>query len=299
MALYLATDMGEAASAIDLHQQHAEPVAHLGQCQGGCPLLAPVGFPDQKPHGDQCQRHVMMPALPGPHLVPVHAHFTLAAFKAGFNADASGDDPRQLCQRGRRQLHLRHPCRREVILVAIPSVLIHGITRGLGLHRAVVHAGTPGDHQPLRGSRAFAFQTRLHAAFDQLNPHRAFLAVSHRQPGPHLRLERFSPICHRLPGRLRRSSAPCIFGQRGLQVTHRGGAGHAQHVALATLAQCPAKLRVAPQLIITRHPAVWHLIPPPIEHLQTLLGPRVILHFRRHVAFLASVLVPCPLLGKV
>jgi hypothetical protein len=45
-----------------------------------------VGFSDQEPHSDEGQRHVVMPALPGPDLVRVHACFPLAALKAGFNA---------------------------------------------------------------------------------------------------------------------------------------------------------------------------------------------------------------------
>src|SRR4029453_12049200 len=77
----------------------------------------------------------------GPHLVGIHPRFSLSSLEAGFDADARFDDPRQLCQRGLRQLHLGHTGRREVILVAIPSVLIHGITRGLGLQHAVVREG--------------------------------------------------------------------------------------------------------------------------------------------------------------
>ena len=59
-----------------------------------------------------------------------------------------------------------------------------------------------------------------------------------------------------------------------------------------------AKLRVATQFIIAGHPAVWHLIPPRVEHLQTLLLSRLIPYLQRHVAFLASLLVPCPVLGQ-
>ena len=64
LALHLATDVGDAERAEYLHQQHAEPVAHLRECQGRRPLLPPVGFTDQEPDRDQGQRHVMMPALP-------------------------------------------------------------------------------------------------------------------------------------------------------------------------------------------------------------------------------------------
>src|SRR5215470_778201 len=49
--------------------QYVKPVAHLRQGQGRRQLLTPVGLPDQEPDRDQGQRHVMMPALPGPHLV--------------------------------------------------------------------------------------------------------------------------------------------------------------------------------------------------------------------------------------
>jgi hypothetical protein len=37
-----------------------------------------------------------------------------------------------------------------------------------------------------------------------------------------------------------------------------------------------AKLRVATELIIAGHPAVGHLIPPFVEHLPTLLVPRLV-----------------------
>ena len=43
---------------------------------------APGGFPRSRTNRDQSQRHVVMPALPGPHLVLVHARFTLAAFES-------------------------------------------------------------------------------------------------------------------------------------------------------------------------------------------------------------------------
>src|SRR6266568_400117 len=62
----------------------------------------------------------------GPHLVGIHPRFTLSSLEAGFNADASFDDPCQFPKRRLLELHLGHPCRCEVILVAIPSVLIHG-----------------------------------------------------------------------------------------------------------------------------------------------------------------------------
>src|SRR5439155_17906191 len=58
------------------------------------------------------------------------------------------------------------------------------------------------------------------------------------------------------------------------------------------------KPRVPTQLIITGDPAVRHLIPPRVKHLQALLVAGLILNLWRHVAFLASKLVPCPLLGQ-
>ena len=82
-------------------------------------------------------------------------------------------------------------------MVAIPGVLIGGIARGAGLQRAVVREGPTGDHQPLLGSGAFAFDPRLHPALDHLDGHRPFLAVSHRQTYPGRRIERLAPM--RLP----------------------------------------------------------------------------------------------------
>src|SRR6266536_929317 len=71
-------------------------------------------------------------------------------------------------------------------------------------------------------------------------------------------------------------------------------AHHPQHIALTALAQLVAKPRVAAQLIITGDPAVRHLIPPRVEHLQTLFLSRLRVYFQRHMACLASWLVPCP-----
>src|SRR5262245_24747179 len=95
--------------------------------------------------------------------------------------------------------------------------------------------------------------------------------------------------------RSRPPAAPCVRGPWGLQVPHGRVAGHAQHVALAALAELVAKPRVTTKLIIACHPAMWHLIPPCVEHLQTLFVARVIPHRLWHVAFLASLLVSCPL----
>src|SRR5262249_5908064 len=74
----------------------------------------------------------------GPHLVLVHACFTLAALKAGFNTRAGFDDPRQLWQRRLLQLHLGHMRRREVIPVAIATVVLRSIRRGFLLQNAVI-----------------------------------------------------------------------------------------------------------------------------------------------------------------
>src|SRR5712691_9009783 len=153
---------------------------------------------------------MVMPALPGAHLVFVHPRFTLASFETGFNTGARFDDPRQLCERGRRQLHCGHPCRTEVVTIAIAAVLLRGIRRGLLLRRAVVREGTTGDHQPLLRSRAFVLQPRLHAACDHLNPHWAFLTVSHCQARPPMGAKRLSPGTHGLPRDLGTTAAPLI-----------------------------------------------------------------------------------------
>src|SRR6266705_4907997 len=55
---------------------------------------------------------------------------------------------------------------------------------------------------------------------------------------------------------------------------------------------------MAPQFIIAGHPAMGHLITPFVEHLQALIMPWVIPHLLWHVAFPASLLVPCPLLRQ-
>ena len=72
LTLHAATDGGHTKRQERLEQQYAQPVAYLWEGQGRRPLLPPVGVADQEPDRDQGQRHVMMPALPGPHLVRVH-----------------------------------------------------------------------------------------------------------------------------------------------------------------------------------------------------------------------------------
>ena len=69
LTVHVATDVVEARGAEHLEQQEAQPVAHVRQGQGRRALLPPVCFAEQEPHGDQGQGHVVMPALPGAHLV--------------------------------------------------------------------------------------------------------------------------------------------------------------------------------------------------------------------------------------
>src|SRR5262249_3759398 len=156
----------------------------------------------------------------------------------------------------------------------------------------------PGDHQPFLGADAFALDPRLHPAPDHLDLYRPFLPVSHCQVRPRLRSEALTPLRHRLPRRLGPPSTPWVRGQRRLEVAHRGGARHPQDRTLTPLAELLTKPREATELIIPGHPAVWDLLPPQIEHLQALFVAGMILHLWRHVAFLASWLVVCPLLGQ-
>src|SRR4029453_9405911 len=100
-------------------------------------------------------------------------------------------------------------------IVAIP---IEGTLRCLPLHRALVGEETRRDCQPLFGSRAYALQACLHAACDQLDFHRTFLAVSHRQLRPYIRPKGLPPSRHRLPRRLRWPSAPLVHRPWGLQI---------------------------------------------------------------------------------
>src|SRR5215471_4347977 len=141
---------------------------------------------------------MMMPTLPGTHLVFVHAHLAFASFKAGFNARASLDHPCQFPKRRLRECSRTPRGRREVVMVAVALVLIGGIARGTGLQYPVVREGPPGDHQPLLGSRAFALDPRLHPAPDYLDRHRPFLAVSYRQMCPRMARECLAPRCHGL-----------------------------------------------------------------------------------------------------
>ena len=65
-------------------------------------------------------------------------------------------------------------------MVAMVLVLIGRIARGTGLQCPIVRQGTASDHEPLLGSGPFALNPRLHPAFDHLDGHGTFLAVSHR-----------------------------------------------------------------------------------------------------------------------
>src|ERR1043166_8517942 len=103
-----------------------------------------------------------MPALPGAHLVLVHARLAFASLEAGFNAVATFDDPRQFLKRWLLERGLGHTRRCEVILVAVSTVVLRGIRRGVPLHHAVVREWMPGDHQPLLRSRSLPFQPRLY-----------------------------------------------------------------------------------------------------------------------------------------
>src|SRR5262252_1756392 len=183
-------------------------------------------------------------------------------------------------------------------MVAVAGVLIRGIRRSLGLQYPRRRQGTTSDDEPLLGSRPFTLDPRLHPTLDHLDVHWPFLPVTHRQRRPRIGRKGLSPRCYRLPRVFGATASPWVLGQRRLQVAYRRGARHAQHIALATLAQCATKLRVATQLVIPGDPAVRHLVPPRVAHLYTLLLAGLVPHLRWHVAGLASWLIPCPLLRQ-
>src|SRR5712691_11576295 len=106
---------------------------------------------------------MMMPALPGAHLVLVHTRLTFASFEARFNAVASFDDPRQFPKSRLLELGLRYIRRCEVIPVAVPAVVLRGIRRGFPLQDTLVREQATGDNQPFLGSRSLPFEPRLHA----------------------------------------------------------------------------------------------------------------------------------------
>src|SRR2546425_826238 len=177
-----------------------------------------------------------MPALPGTHLVFVHAHLAFASFEARFNASASLDHPCQFPQRRLRECSRTPRGRREVVMVAVALVLIGSIPRGTGLPCPVVREGPPGDDQPFLRSRAFALEPCLYPAPDHRHLHRPFLAVSYRQVRPRIARECLAPLRHRLPRSLGGASTPCIRGQRGLEGPHRGMTGDPQDITLISLA---------------------------------------------------------------
>ena len=131
----------------------------------------------------------MMPALPGPHLVLVHARFTLASFKARFNAGARliarrasfpATVPSVLCAPRTR--------RGQIVAIIIAGILIAGLPARLPPHVPASHAGrrvtTSHSSNPvrLRSSRVCTFMTIS-------IPTRAGPAISHRQVDPCLRVE--------------------------------------------------------------------------------------------------------------
>src|SRR5215831_7323335 len=242
---------------------------------------------------------MVMPALPRAHLILVHAYLSLASFETRLNAGTRLDDSRQFRKRGLLECCRSPMCRREVVMIAVAGVVVGGIARGARLQRALVRQWTTGDHQPFFGSGAFALQARLHPACDHLDSHWTLLTVSYRQSPPGSRIERRAPSCHRLPGWLRTTTTALILGWQRFQVTHRGGAGHAQHIALAALTQRLAKPRVAAELIITGDPTVWDVHAPGVEHLQALFLADVVTHRWRDVACVAPWLVACPCLGQI
>src|SRR5215471_15810264 len=240
-----------------------------------------------------------MPAVPCAHLVLVHAYLAFAAFETRLNAGTRFDDARQFLNRGLLECHPTSITRREVILIAVAGVVIGGIARGTSLQRALVCHRTTGDHQPFCGSDAFVLHPRLHSAFDHLDSHGTLLSISHRECPPGSRSERLAPRRHRLPGWLWTTTTSLIRGWQRFQITHRGGAGHPQHIALTARTQRLTKPRVATEFIIAGDPAVWHVCTPCIEHLQTLLLAGLIANLWRHMACLTSWLVAAPFLRQV
>src|SRR4029450_3283516 len=98
---------------------------------------------------------MMMPALPGAHLIFIHPRLPLPAFETRFNARACADHPRPPGERGPPSPALRHTRRAEVVPIAIADVLIGRIWRGLRLHWALVRQWTAHDHKPLVRSPPF------------------------------------------------------------------------------------------------------------------------------------------------
>src|SRR5688500_2747323 len=130
-----------------------------------------------------------MPALPGAHLILIHAHLAFASFETRLNAGARLDHSRQFPTRRLLECHPTSIARREVIMIAVAGIVIRGIARGASLQPAFVRQRTPGNDQPLFGSSAFALHPRLHPAFDHLGGYRTLLTVSHHESPPGSRIE--------------------------------------------------------------------------------------------------------------
>src|SRR5262249_41805922 len=121
--------------------------------------------------------------------------------------------------------------------------------------------------RPLCGSGAFAPQPRLPPTLDHLDGYRTLLTVSDRQSPPGARIERLAPRRHRLPGWLWTTTTALIRGWQRVEGTHRGGAGHAQHIAHATRRAspdiAPGAFGNAPRVGRGRPGAVAHRVPTP------------------------------------
>src|SRR5262249_19625739 len=129
-----------------------------------------------------------MPALPGAHLILIHADFALASLKTRFNTGTCFDHPRQFCQRRFFERQLGPSRRREVIMVAMLGVLIGGIARGAGLEGLVVargrrvttnHSSGPGR---LRSIRVCTRRLTSSTATGPFSPSRTVTWV-HASPG--------------------------------------------------------------------------------------------------------------------
>src|SRR5919197_6262879 len=112
---------------------------------------------------------MMMPALPGAHLIRIHPRLPLPSFETRFNARACCDHPRELGERGHPSPALGHTRRAEAVPIVIADVLIDSIWRGLRLHGALVRQWTTENHKPLDRPRPILLQTRLYAACDHLD----------------------------------------------------------------------------------------------------------------------------------
>ena len=69
-----------------------------GTVSAGDHLFPPPGFPGQEPGGDERQRLVVVPPLPGPHLIVGQARLPLGTLQAFFDAMLGLEHPRELRQ---------------------------------------------------------------------------------------------------------------------------------------------------------------------------------------------------------